>query len=137
MNGYWRKADIGSYAAQVQHICRSNQKFITPETFDIGIFLSMNENTNKSKEAMEQSLHRKIMLGDITNTGKILNQFLESILPKSELDFNLVKIRIIELAITISRSAIECGFFDQSHFSRSFKSLEELTPNQYRRLIKV
>jgi AraC-like DNA-binding protein len=33
----------------------------------------------------------------------------------------------------LSEVALSCGFYDQSHFTRSFKGCTGLTPGQYRR----
>ena len=35
---------------------------------------------------------------------------------------------------SLTEIALECGFFDQSHFIKSFKDLTGFTPTQYRRL---
>jgi AraC family transcriptional regulator len=37
---------------------------------------------------------------------------------------------------TLTNIALECGFADQSHFIRTFKSLHQLTPLYYRRLLQ-
>lgn len=38
---------------------------------------------------------------------------------------------LLEKGQDITNSALECGFFDQSHFTRNFKSLYGTTPGQY------
>ena len=68
----------------------------------------------------------KIKLGDITNAKEILNQFLASIFLESGLDFNLVKIRIIELVIIISRSAIEFGVDSHELLGEKYSNLTRL-----------
>jgi AraC-like DNA-binding protein len=32
----------------------------------------------------------------------------------------------------IAETALECGFFDQSHFHRHFKAMTTVTPQEYR-----
>jgi AraC-like DNA-binding protein len=44
--------------------------------------------------------------------------------------------RLRETADAIGRIATDCGFYDQSHFTRAFKAHTGLPPQQYRRLIK-
>jgi len=39
-----------------------------------------------------------------------------------------------ETSLSLSRIALNCGFFDQSHFIRQFKSACQLTPLAYRKL---
>jgi transcriptional regulator GlxA family with amidase domain len=42
--------------------------------------------------------------------------------------------RLRETADAIGRIAVDCGFYDQSHFTRAFKAHTGLAPQQYRRL---
>jgi AraC-like DNA-binding protein len=35
--------------------------------------------------------------------------------------------------VPLSEVALACGFYDQSHFTRSFKGCTGVTPGQYRR----
>jgi AraC family transcriptional regulator len=58
-------------------------------------------------------------LGDYIRTVKI--QQALSLLPDKE--------------ISLTDIAIQCGFADQSHFIRSFKSYQQLTPLRYRKLL--
>jgi AraC-like DNA-binding protein len=44
--------------------------------------------------------------------------------------------RLRETADAIGRIATDCGFYDQSHFTRAFKAHTGLPPQQYRRLKK-
>jgi len=41
--------------------------------------------------------------------------------------------RLRETADAIGRIATDCGFYDQSHFTRAFKAHTGLAPQQYRR----
>ena len=41
--------------------------------------------------------------------------------------------RLRETADAIGRIAVDCGFYDQSHFTRAFKAHTGLAPQQYRR----
>jgi AraC family transcriptional regulator len=58
-------------------------------------------------------------LGDYRRVIKVEHAL--TLLPKTEL--------------SLTEIALQCGFADQSHFIRSFKSLQHLSPLQYRRLL--
>jgi AraC family transcriptional regulator len=53
---------------------------------------------------------------------------------------NMRKLKVVNslgrlsAAASLTEVAYECGFFDQSHFTRSFKNLTGYLPNQYQRL---
>lgn len=38
---------------------------------------------------------------------------------------------LLKSRMSISQTALECGFFDQSHFHRNFKKIVAITPKQY------
>jgi AraC-like DNA-binding protein len=40
--------------------------------------------------------------------------------------------RLLRQGCSIADTALECGFFDQSHLHRHFKAMTTVTPNQYR-----
>ncbi|TWJ00678.1 AraC family transcriptional regulator [Mucilaginibacter frigoritolerans] len=63
--------------------------------------------------------HFNCRLGDYRRALKIERAL--SLLPKADL--------------SLTEIAFQCGFADQSHFIRSFKSLQHLSPLQYRRLL--
>ena len=64
------------------------------------------------------SKYFKVTLGDYIRTIKVHKAL--SLLPKREL--------------SLTQIAAECGFADQSHFIRNFKSYHQLTPLHYRKL---
>jgi len=39
--------------------------------------------------------------------------------------------QLLEVGLDITSAALDCGFFDQSHFTKNFKSLYGTTPGQY------
>jgi AraC family transcriptional regulator len=67
----------------------------------------------------EFSKYFNATLGDYIRTIKV--QRALSLLPNKDL--------------SLTDISIECGFADQSHFIRSFKSLQQLTPLHYRKLL--
>lgn len=54
---------------------------------------------------------------------------------------NFLKIQkskiLLEKGFDISTIALDCGFFDQSHYSRNFKNIFGLSPGSYKRLSKL
>ena len=50
-----------------------------------------------------------VKLGDKTGAREILNEFLGSIFFQSGMNFEIIKVRLVELVVMISRAAIEAG----------------------------
>ena len=40
--------------------------------------------------------------------------------------------RIVQPGLTLTQVALTCGYYDQAHFSREFRSFAQMTPRQYR-----
>ncbi len=57
----------------------------------------------------QEEIIQKVKLGDKTGAREILNEFLGSIFFDSGMNFEIIKVRIIELVVIISRTAIEAG----------------------------
>ncbi len=57
----------------------------------------------------QEEIIQKVKLGDKTGAREILNEFLGSIFFESGMNFEIIKVRIIELVVIISRTAIEAG----------------------------
>lgn len=66
-----------------------------------------------------------------TETGKTFKQLL------LEIRTSEAKKLLATSALEISAVAGNCGFFDQSHFTREFKRTINLTPGQFRKLLMV
>ena len=43
------------------------------------------------------------------------------------------KYLLLDTELTLADSAIESGFFDQSHFTKTFKKIEKITPSYFRK----
>ena len=41
--------------------------------------------------------------------------------------------KLLQEGMDVSSAALECGFFDQSHFHRHFKAMTTTTPGEYQR----
>ena len=83
----------------------------------------------------EKELMVKIKLGDKQASQKILNEILGHIFFSSGKDFNVIKARILELVVLLSRAAVEGGADIEEVFGlnyryltdiHSFKTVEEL-----------
>jgi len=46
------------------------------------------------------------------------------------------KYLLLNTDISLADCAIEAGFFDQSHFTKTFKQVEKIPPSQFRRKYK-
>jgi two-component system response regulator YesN len=57
----------------------------------------------------QEEIIQKVKLGDKTGAREILNEFLGTIFFESGMNFEIIKVRIIELVVIISRTAIETG----------------------------
>lgn len=57
----------------------------------------------------QDEIIQRVKLGDKTGAREILNEFLGSIFFESGMNFEIIKVRIIELVVIISRAAIEAG----------------------------
>jgi two-component system response regulator YesN len=59
--------------------------------------------------SMQNEIIDKVVLGDLSGSREIINRFLGVILLESGMNFTLLKVRLLELIIIISRAAIEKG----------------------------
>ena len=60
-------------------------------------------------------------------TGMSLSEYIK----KRRVDY--VKYLLLNTDISLGGCAIEVGFFDQSHFTKTFKQVEKIPPSQFRR----
>jgi len=65
--------------------------------------------------------------GDRAGAREILNEFLGSIFFESGMNFEVIKVRIIELVVIISRAAIEAGVGAQKLLGLNYSYLTELS----------
>jgi len=83
------------------------------QQFTIANFL---EDARKEKQDLVSSLVRmqneiidKVVLGDLSGSREIINRYLGAILLETGMNFNRLKVRLLELIVIISRAAIEKG----------------------------
>ncbi len=88
-----------------------NESYI--QQYKIANFLVDLKKTNSDVERSILNKHeeiiQKVRLGDITGAREILNEFMGSIFFESGMNFEIIKVRVIELVVIISRAAIESG----------------------------
>ncbi|MEW5901599.1 MAG: AraC family transcriptional regulator, partial [Acidobacteriota bacterium] len=65
-------------------------------------------------------------LGDTSGAREILNEFLGSIFFESGMNFEVLKVRVIELVVMISRAAIEAGVEARELLGLNYSYLTEL-----------
>ena len=102
----------GRYGANdLELIHESRERSI--QQFTIANFL---EDARKEKQDLVSSLVRmqneiidKVVLGDLSGSREIINRYLGAILLETGMNFNRLKVRLLELIVIISRAAIEKG----------------------------
>jgi len=74
----------------------------------------------------QDEIVQKVILGDKTGAREILNEFLGSIFFESGMNFEILKVRIIELVVIISRTAIETGVEAKELLGLNYSYLTDL-----------
>jgi len=74
----------------------------------------------------QDEIIQKVILGDKTGAREILNEFLGSIFFESGMNFEILKVRIIELVVIISRAAIETGIEAKELLGLNYSYLTDL-----------
>lgn len=82
---------------------------------------------SKSNNCYKDHIHNTLSIGAILNGKRTyVNKNKSFTLLKNQLAKDLLKD-----GLSISQTALECGFFDQSHFHRNFKKIVAITPKEY------
>ncbi len=68
-----------------------------------------NQDLVSSLVRMQNEIIDKVVLGDLSGSREIVNRYLGAILLETGMNFNRLKVRLLELIVIISRSAIEKG----------------------------
>lgn len=74
----------------------------------------------------ERELLSKIALGDKPGSQKILNEILGYVFFSSGKDFEVIKARVLELVVLLSRSAVEGGADSAEIFGLNYKYLSDI-----------
>ena len=105
-----------------------NEKYV--QQYKIANFL---EDLKKNKHDIgrkifdkQDEIIQKVKLGDKTGAREILNEFLGSIFFESGMNFEMLKVRVIELIVIISRAAIEAGVEAKELLGLNYSYLTEL-----------
>ncbi len=106
-----------------------NDRYI--QQYKIANFLEelKKENPDIARKILDKQdeVIQKVKLGDSTGAREILNEFLGSIFFESGMNFEVIKVRIIELVVMISRAAIEAGVGAQELLGLNYSYLTELS----------
>jgi len=106
-----------------------NERYI--QQYKIANFLEKlkRENPDIARKILDKQdeIIQKVKLGDRTGAREILNEFLGSIFFESGMNFEVIKVRIIELIVIISRAAIEAGVGAQELLGLNYSYLTELS----------
>lgn len=86
------------------------------------------ENPDIARKILDKQdeIIQKVKLGDPSGAREILNEFLGSIFFESGMNFEVIKVRIIELIVIISRAAIEAGVGAHELLGLNYSYLTEL-----------
>lgn len=99
------------------------------------------DNIEKLKTLLEKDLDQDLTLNSLSETMGInpytlIRRFksLTGITPHAyRLNCRIEKAReLLRQGRDIAETALECGFFDQSHFHHTFKAMTTVTPQEYR-----
>jgi two-component system, response regulator YesN len=94
-----------------EHIAESREKSI--QQFTIANYLADARDASgellTSLARMENEIIDKVVLGDITGSREIINRFLGVIFLESGMHFDMLKVRLLELIVVISRAAMSKG----------------------------
>jgi two-component system, response regulator YesN len=74
----------------------------------------------------EEEILQKVKLGDKPGAREILNEFLGSIFFESGMNFDIIKVRAIELIVMISRAAMEAGVDARGLLGLNYSFLTDL-----------
>ena len=74
----------------------------------------------------QEEIIQKVKLGDTTGAREILNEFLGTIFFESGMNFDILKVRVIELVVMISRAAIAAGVDAAELLGLNYSYLTEL-----------
>lgn len=107
-----------------------NRKEKYVQQFKIANFLDelKKSATNVSRRILdkEDEIIQKVKLGDKTGAREILNEFLGSIFFESGMNFEIIKVRLLELVVIISRAAMEAGVEARDMLGLNYSYLTEL-----------
>lgn len=99
---------------------------------------------NKVKEIIHDECIEKITLQYLSNEtnihkihlsrdfSKYFNTNLGNYIRKVKIEYSVT---LLATTMSLTEIAYQCGFSDQSHFIRSFKSTYNMTPNKFRKII--
>ncbi|HET6450053.1 MAG TPA: helix-turn-helix domain-containing protein [Spirochaetia bacterium] len=79
-----------------------------------------------SLAAMQNEIVDKVVLGDLTGSREIINRFLGVIFLESGMNFDLLKVRLLELIVIISRAAIGKGISAEGLLGPRYSYLTEI-----------
>lgn len=99
------------------------------------------DNIDRVKEALRADLRRELTLAELARTMganpyTLLRRFKAAtgITPHAyRLNCRIERAKmLLRQGLDIAETALECGFFDQSHLHRHFKAMTTVTPQEYR-----
>jgi len=105
-----------------------NEKYLQQQKIAAFLEVLKKENRDISRQILDkqEEIIQKVKLGDTSGAREILNEFLGSIFFESGMNFDVLKVRMIELVVIISRAAIEAGVEAKELLGLNYSYLTEL-----------
>ena len=75
---------------------------------------------------MQNEIIEKVVLGDLSGSREIVNRFLGVIFLESGMNFDMLKVRLLEFIVIISRAAIEKGISAEGLLGPRYSYLTDL-----------
>jgi two-component system, response regulator YesN len=75
---------------------------------------------------MQSEIIEKVVLGDLSGSREIVNRFLGVIFLESSMNFDMLKVRLLEFIVIISRAAIEKGISAEGLLGPRYSYLTDL-----------
>jgi two-component system, response regulator YesN len=76
--------------------------------------------------AMQNTIIDKVVLGDVTGSKEIINRFLGVIFLESGMNFDMLKVRLLELIVIISRAAMAKGISADGLLGQRYSYLTDI-----------
>ena len=112
----------------VEHTAESREKSI--QQFTIANYLEDARDGNRdlltSLVSMQNEIIDKVVLGDLTGSREIINRFLGVIFLESGMNFDMLKVRLLELIVVISRAAMSKGISAEGLLGPQYSYLTDI-----------
>ena len=114
--------------SDVEHIAERREKSI--QQFSIANFLEEAREEKRdlltSLVGMQNTIIERVVLGDLSGSREIINRFLGVIFLESGMNFDMLKVRLLELIVIISRAAMGKGISADGLLGQRYSYLTDI-----------